>query len=439
MVFSSITFLYYFLPVVILCYFAFHKKCANAVLFIFSLLFYAWGEPVYVLLMIFSTVFNFIFGQKIEKSANAVRKRLLIFSVAVNFLILFYFKYSGFLLSILNSVFGCEIQINEIPLPVGISFYTFQTVSYIADVYMKKAKAQRNFVNFGCYIALFPQLIAGPIVRYNTIEEQLSCRRETLSKFGNGVSRFIGGLAKKVLIANNIGALWSYVSSLPAGEVSTFTSWLGIFAFTLQIYFDFSGYSDMAIGLGKMFGFDFDENFNYPYISKSVSEFWRRWHISLGTWFKEYVYIPMGGSRVKKGRLFLNIFTVWMLTGLWHGASFNFVLWGIYYGGLLMLEKTFLLKWLKKCSVFVQHIYTMLSVVLGWVLFASENLSYAFVYLKTMFGFGVSAFADSTAFYLLGSYLGVFVLGILGCMPYPKKLFARAISQCCVTVTTRAI
>ncbi len=424
MVFSSITFLYYFLPLVLLSYFALHKKCGNGVLFIFSLLFYAWGEPVYVFLMLFSTVFNYFAGLKIEKGTK--KKTILVVSVVVNFLILLYFKYFGFIISIINSIFGLKIAVKELALPVGISFYTFQAVSYLIDVYRNDAKAQKNFVNFACYITLFPQLIAGPIVRYNQIEEQLDFRRETTLKFGSGVSRFVAGLCKKVLIANNIGALWNSVSTLPLNELSTLNAWIGIVAFTLQIYFDFSGYSDMAIGLGKMLGFTFDENFNYPYISKSVSEFWRRWHISLGTWFKEYVYIPLGGSRVKKARMFFNLFIVWMLTGLWHGASYNFVLWGLYYAVLLIIEKTFLLKLLKKCPAIVEHIYTMLMVIFGWVLFASENLAYALSYFKTMFGFSQAGLCDSRFFYSLSSYVLVLVLAIAGCLPYPKRLFESA-------------
>ncbi len=425
MVFSSITFLYYFLPLVSVVYFAFHRFLPNGILFLFSLLFYAWGEPVYVFLMLFSTAFNYLAGLQMEKRGEKGRKFLLWFSVAVNFLILVYFKYAGFLVSIINSVTGLNFEIKELALPVGISFYTFQAVSYIIDVYRKSAKAQKSFINFGCYIALFPQLIAGPIVRYNTIEKQLSSRTLSLEKVIQGITRFTAGLCKKVLIANNIGALWSNLSSLPFSELSTLSAWLGIMAYTLQIYFDFSGYSDMAIGLGRIFGFEFSENFNYPYISKNVSEFWRRWHISLGTWFKEYVYIPMGGSRVKRGRMYFNIFTVWMLTGLWHGASFNFLLWGIYYGILLVIEKTFLLKRLEKCPVFVRSIYTMLAVIFGWVLFASPNLSYALSYLKVMLGFSAAGFADNRFLYALLSNLVVFGAGIAGSMPFAKQLFER--------------
>ena len=339
MVFSSLTFLFVFLPIVLLIYYISPRPLKNFVILLFSLIFYAWGEPKFIFLIILSILINYIGALQIVKNSSDTEKRKFIFItlLLIDISILFFFKYYGFIISSIGSLFGIDLVIRDIPLPLGISFYTFQQISYIIDVYTKKTKVQKNLINFGAYITMFPQLIAGPIVKYNDIEGQLKNRNENLTQFSSGVHRFIIGLGKKVLLANSIGALWSEIKVIPLNEISILTSWIGIIAFALQIYFDFSGYSDMAIGLAKMFGFEFLENFNYPYISKSVTEFWRRWHISVGTWFREYLYIPLGGN--KKGNLIQirNLFVVWFTTGLWHGASFNFIAWGIYFGVILFI------------------------------------------------------------------------------------------------------
>ena len=385
MVFSSILFIFAFLPIALGLYTLVPKQGKNLILLLVSLFFYAWGEPVYVFLMLFTIVFDFGMGIFMEKKPHLVRKRIFIFTVIVNLSFLFFFKYWGFLLDTINQLFSLSIPYTPLPLPIGISFYTFQILSYVVDIYLGKVPVQKNIVSFGLYVTMFPQLIAGPIVRYKDIDDQLSDRVMNQEKFGIGVERFIQGLGKKVLLANNIGYVWTLISAMDVGEMSVLTAWIGIIAFTFQIYFDFSGYSDMAIGLGKMFGFEFLENFNYPYISRNVSEFWRRWHISLGTWFREYLYIPLGGNRVAIPRLFLNLCIVWLLTGLWHGASWNFVIWGGYYGLILFTEKVFLNRLLEKLPTFIQHTYTLLLVVIGWVLFASPDMGFALSYLQVMF------------------------------------------------------
>lgn len=425
MVFSSLTFLFVFLPAVLLVYFAVPRQGKNAVLFLFSLLFYAWGEPIYVLLMIFSTVLDYTCGRLVEKFRGTPKQKIgLLISVIVNIGLLCFFKYSDFLITTVNGVFGWNIPTLNLPLPIGISFYTFQTMSYTIDVYRGEAKVQRNIISFGAYVSLFPQLIAEPIVRYRDIAEQLDSRAHSFDNFGTGVKRFVTGLGKKVLLANNIGLLWDSVSKTDAARLTTLGAWLGIIAFAFQIYFDFSGYSDMAIGLGKMFGFDFNENFNYPYISKSVTEFWRRWHISLGTWFRDYVYIPLGGNRRGLAIQIRNIAVVWLLTGFWHGASWNFVLWGAFYGVLLVCEKLFLLKWLEKAPAFVGHIYTMLTALLGWVLFAFDDLGQGFEYLKVMFG-GGAGLVSSGAMYQLLSYLPLILVCVIASTPLAKLLYGK--------------
>ncbi len=347
MVFSSLTFLLCFLPCVLLVYFLVPKKAKNATLFAFSLLFYAWGEPVYVGLMIFSTVLDYCCGRAVEKYRGTPKAKIgLLVSVIVNLSLLCLFKYTDFFIGTVNGILGCNIPLLNLPLPIGISFYTFQTMSYTIDVYRGDAKVQKNIIFFGAYVSLFPQLIAGPIVRYQTVADQVNERTHSFDKFGEGVKRFVCGLGKKVLLANNIGLLWSTVSK--ADGITAVSAWIGIIAFAFQIYFDFSGYSDMAIGLGKMFGFDFLENFDYPYCSKSITEFWRRWHISMGTWFRDYVYIPLGGNRKGLAVQLRNIAVVWLLTGFWHGASWNYMLWGVFYGAILIFEKFFLMNKLKK-------------------------------------------------------------------------------------------
>lgn len=425
MVFSSLTFLMLFLPSVLLIYFAVPRQGKNAVLFIFSLLFYAWGEPIYVGLMIFSTVLDYTCGWLVEKYRGTSKQKIgLLISVFTNLSLLFFFKYTDFFIGTINTVFGTDIAMLNLPLPIGISFYTFQTMSYTIDVYRGDAKVQKNILSFGAYVSLFPQLIAGPIVRYQDVADQLNERTHSFDRFGDGVKRFVTGLGKKVLLANNIGLLWDAISKTAAENLTTLAAWLGIIAFAFQIYFDFSGYSDMAIGLGKMFGFEFLENFNYPYTSKSVTEFWRRWHISLGTWFRDYIYIPLGGNRKGLPIQIRNIAIVWLLTGFWHGASWNYVLWGVFYGVLLMAEKLFLLKWLKKAPAFIGHIYTMFAVLFGWVLFAFEDFGKGVAFLKTMFGGGAGFISNSTLYQIL-SYLPLLIVCLVAATPLAKKIYGK--------------
>lgn len=400
MVFSSFVFLLVFLPIVLVLYYLCPAKLRNLILFIASLIFYAWGEPVYVLIMLFSTVFDYTNGRLIEKlksqDRNRAAKGVLIVDLCGNLAILGFFKYTDFVLETINSLSGAGIGLLKIALPIGISFYTFQTMSYTIDVYRGVVPAQKNILNFGTYVVLFPQLIAGPIVQYKTIGKELESRKVTVDDFAQGAFRFTVGFAKKVILANSIYGVWTSISQ--SQNISMATAWLGAIAFTFNIYFDFSGYSDMAIGLGRMFGFHFLENFNYPYMANSVTDFWRRWHISLSSWFKEYVYIPLGGNRKGMGMQIRNILIVWALTGLWHGASWNFVLWGLYYGLLLMLEKLFLLKGLNRCPAIVRHIYTLIIVVIGWTIFAQTDFGQLTEYLKSMFGIG-TALIDSDFLY----------------------------------------
>ena len=387
MVFSSLPFLFFFLPAVLSAYFAVPAKAKNAVLLAFSLVFYAYGEPVYLLLMAASILLNYTFGRLLGvfESSEKKRKAVLVLSVAVNLLLLGFFKYATLVVSTVKllPVFSF-LPDPQIALPIGISFYTFQSMSYVIDVYRRVCAPQRNIITFGTYVALFPQLIAGPIVRYADVEKQLQQRTHSWVKLENGVRLFLFGLCKKVLLANALGAVWEQCKASPGGN-TTLGAWVGILAFTFQIFFDFSGYSDMAVGLGKMFGFEFVRNFNYPYTADSITDFWRRWHISLGTWFREYVYIPLGGNRKGKARQCLNIFIVWGLTGLWHGASWNFLLWGLYFGILLTVEKFGLLQLLKKAPRALAHIYTLFFVVLGWVIFDFTRLQDMGAYLSTMF------------------------------------------------------
>lgn len=416
MLFSSITFLFLFLPVTVLIYYLVPQKTRNLVLLIASLFFYAWGEPVYVVLMILSILLNFFCGKDIgEKRADPVRaKRSLIFAVVMNVLILGFFKYYGLLMETLNVLFPYEIPYRELALPIGISFYTFQELSYLIDIYRGNAKPQQRLLPFALYISMFPQLIAGPIVRYVDIEAQLLNRVMSMRKFGQGVMYFIVGFAKKVVLADSIGALYEQITALPIGSFSVLTAWVGCLAFAFQIYFDFSGYSDMAIGLGKMFGFEFRKNFQYPYIAKNIGEFWRRWHISLGTWFREYVYIPLGGNKCPASRHLLNLLIVWALTGLWHGAQWNFLVWGLYYGVILILERYVWGRALGRLPAFVQHIYTFVLVLIGWVFFFSPSLGEAMDYLGVMFGAGASAWIDRQGFYFLLTHWLLFLLCVIG-------------------------
>lgn len=429
MIFSSIFFLFVFLPITLFLYYVVPWKGKNLVLLLCSLVFYAWGEPVYVLLMLFSILFNYLSGIEIDyyrTQNNPERlKRCFWFTVIVNLGILGFFKYYGFLIGNLNAVLPFDIPYRELALPVGISFYTFQTLSYIIDVYKGVVPVQKNFISFGAYVTMFPQLIAGPIVRYTDVDAQLSRRSLTLYKFGQGVSWFLRGLGKKVLLANNIGMTYDAIAAMLPGERSVLTAWIGCIAYAMQIYFDFGGYSDMAVGLGKMFGFEFVRNFDYPYISKSITEFWRRWHISLGTWFREYVYIPLGGNRVSKGKHIRNILVVWLLTGFWHGAAWNFMLWGVYYGLLLLVEKFFLAPKLSRLPGVVQQIYSFILVLLGWVLFFSPTLGAAFSYIGNMFGIGGHGLIDSTGlYYFTGSFL-LLAICFLCSTPWPWKKFKR--------------
>ena len=399
------------------------------VLLVASLIFYAWGEPVYVLIMLFSTVFDYTNGILIEhfqkKNCPGKAKVVLIIDLCGNLGILGFFKYADFFIGSLNTITGAGLSLLHIALPIGISFYTFQTMSYTIDVYRKVVPAQHNILNFATYVTLFPQLIAGPIVQYKTVAKELAHRKVSLEDFSEGAFRFSIGLAKKVLLANQIGSLWDTISQLH--QMSAATAWLGAIAYSFQIYFDFSGYSDMAIGLGRMFGFHFLENFNFPYMSKTITEFWRRWHISLSSWFREYVYIPLGGNRKGMARQLFNIMVVWMLTGLWHGANWNFVMWGVYYGILLMLEKLFLLKWLNKAPAWIGHIYSMFLVVIGWTIFAQTDMSQLTTYLKAMFGIGVRG-VDSDFFYFLSCNAVLLVLLVICSIDHRfwlKKLIAR--------------
>jgi len=392
------------------------------VLFIASLIFYGWGEPIYITIMIFSTIVDYSHGILIDKYRyNRQRTKLILLSsIVINLGLLCFFKYTDFFIQNINMLLNTNFSYLGLPLPIGISFYTFQTMSYTIDIYLDKSPVQKNIISFGTYVALFPQLIAGPIVQYNTIAHQLNNRKENISQFSQGIERFIVGLGKKVLLANNIGMLWDEIQGLPISDMTVFTAWLGIIAFSFQIYFDFSGYSDMAIGLGKIFGFDFLENFNYPYISQSITEFWRRWHISLGSWFRDYVYIPLGGNRVGLLKLFRNITIVWFLTGFWHGASWNFILWGIYFGVIIMLEKGFVLKVLSKVHPIIRHIYASFFILIGWVLFSFENIFRGLEYLKIMLGFKRLPIYDQQFLYYFTSYGIVLILLILCSTPILK-------------------
>ena len=426
MVFSGIAFLYFFLPATLILYFVAPKKLKNAVLLLASLVFYFYGEQMYVFLMIGNIVSSYVFALLIEKTRpRAASRAFLALSVMISVLTLGFFKYSDFFVESVNALTGASIGALGLALPIGISFYTFQTMSYVIDVYRGRAKAQKNIINLATYVSMFPQLIAGPIVRYTEIETALSERKITLDGFSSGVFRFAVGMAKKVLIADNLYRLTESFRASDAKSVAFY--WVYAVAFALYIYYDFSGYSDMAIGLGKMFGFTFPENFDYPYMSGSVSEFWRRWHITLGAWFRDYLYIPLGGNKVKLPRWIFNIFVVWMLTGLWHGASWNFVLWGLYFGVLLIVEKLFLSRVLKKLPRAISHIYLLLAVVLGFVLFNGESLAGAAGDIGAMFGAGkLPVWTGETGYYISG-YAVLLVLAIVGATPAVKTL-AKKIS-----------
>ena len=424
MVFSSLTFLFVFLPVVFIIYYAVPKRAKNVVILVSGLLFYAWGEPIYVLAMILSTFIDYTAGRLIDKYDDKpkIRTICLIVSLVMNIGLLGTFKYLGFLINSVNGWFGLSIPNPNLPLPIGISFFTFQSMSYTIDLYRRNIKVQKSAVSFMAFVTLFPQIVAGPIVRYEDVQNELDNRSVTEKMLGDGISRFITGLGKKVLIANNIGMLWTQVKGMDYGELSAVTAWLGILAFTFQIYFDFSGYSDMAIGLGKMMGFNFPENFNYPYMSHSISEFWRRWHITLGAWFRSYIYIPLGGNRKGLPRTIINLLIVWAVTGIWHGASWNFMLWGVYFGVLIIIERLFMGKVLEKIPSFFSWLYTFVLVVFGWVMFEAVDTSIVnigemfgqmFTYIGAMFGANGTVM-DNTATFAIVNYGVMFAVCILG-------------------------
>ena len=429
MLFTSMTCLFCFLPITLLIFYTVKDKYKNIILLLFSLFFYAWGEPKYVILMIVSIILNYFLARIIEyfqnKDSKTKSKIILILAVVINIGMLFAFKYFNFAINNINSIFNSNINIKNIALPIGISFYTFQALSYVIDVYRKNVKAQRNIIILGTYISLFPQLIAGPIVRYSDIEKELIYKRFSINKFYDGLKRFIIGLGKKVIISNNVALIADTIlNSAFLGEYGFFVTVIGILSYTMQIYFDFSGYSDMAIGLGKMFGFEFMENFNYPYISTSITEFWRRWHISLSSWFRDYVYIPLGGNRVKKIRWLLNILIVWILTGLWHGASWNFVLWGLFYGIILVIEKLALGKFIKKFPKCIQWFYTFILVNIGWTIFRTEgidNIIHLFSILTNVSHNNVLLFIREN--YILINYMPYLVLAIILSTPLVKNTY----------------
>ncbi len=432
MVFSSSVFLMAFLPLTLLAYFivpARMVKARNAVLLASSLVFYGWGEPKYIVVMLFSIVFNYVLGLIIGKYTGIDNKHrakpMLVLCVFGNLALLGIFKYTDFVLDTVNRLTAAGLTLPGIALPIGISFYTFQTMSYIIDVYRGKVEPQKNLITFGAYVALFPQLIAGPIVRYSDVAVMLAGRRTNLEQAAEGVRRFIIGFGKKVLLANQIYVVWMELSSME--NLSVAAAWLGAVAFTFQIYFDFSGYSDMAIGLGKIFGFDYLENFNYPYISRSITEFWRRWHMSLSSWFKEYVYIPLGGNRKGIARQLVNISIVWILTGLWHGASWNFVMWGVYYGIILIVEKMGLLKVLQKCPAVIGQLYSLILIVIGWVIFAIDDMGMVVSYIGMMFG-SSGCFTDDAFLYFIQSRVWLLIACVIGSTPLPK-LVCSAVAQ----------
>ncbi len=418
MLFSSIPFLYYFLPCVLLLYLIAPKRLKNTVLLLSSLFFYAWGEPRYVLLMAVAIIVGYVCGLGVSKSKNiAFRRGWLIACLVVTLGFLAYFKYADFFIESFNSLTGLGIPALRIALPIGISFYSFQIISYVIDVYRGDTPVQRNIVSFAAYVSMFPQLIAGPIVRYSDISREIDERRITLQGAAEGIRRFVLGLGKKIIIANVLGELCD--AFLASADRSVAFAWLYALSFTLHIYFDFSAYSDMAIGLGRIMGFSFPENFNYPFISRSITEFWRRWHMSLGSWFRDYVYIPLGGNRCGKGRQMLNIFIVWMLTGLWHGAAWNFVIWGLFFGILLLVEKLWLLRPLEKLKG-LRHVYVMIMVTLSFVMFNASGVSEGFEHIGAMFGAG-EGFISAEFIYYLRSYGLTLIIAILGAIPLVKK------------------
>ena len=421
MLFSSITFLYYFLPILLIIYLVVPSKFKNIVLLTFSLLFYFYGEPKYIVILLLSCFINYIAGVLIEKYRKQ-SKLLLILVISYNIIQLLYFKYTDFFIININTIFKTNIDLLRVIMPIGISFFTFQTLSYVVDVYKKEVYASKNFFDFATYVSLFPQLVAGPIVRYQTVAEELKSRKSNYQDFGDGVKRFVVGLAKKILIANVIGELCA--SLIDMESITVVSSWINAIGFTLQIYFDFSGYSDMAIGLGLMFGFHFLENFNYPFIAKSITDFWRRWHMSLSSFFRDYVYIPLGGNRVSKLKWIRNIFIVWFLTGFWHGAAWNFIIWGLYFAVLLVLEKKIWGKYLEKTKIF-KYIYTLFFVVVSFTIFNSNSLNEVMVALKNMFFLNNIEFINSETIYHIGNYMVILIIGAIASTPIFKNIFNK--------------
>ncbi len=430
MVFSSLVFIFVFLPITIAAYYIAPKSLRNVFLLIASLVFYAWGEPVYIVLMVFSILVSYTGGLLIDsyRKRRLIAQIFFITAMVINLGLLCFFKYYGFILANINHLTSLHMASAALPLPLGISFYTFQSISYLIDIYRGKVPVQKNIITFGMYKSMFPQLVAGPIVKYVDIFQELDRRNESLGLFGEGAELFIIGLAKKVLLANNIALLWKTINAMPMGELSVLSAWLGIVAFTFQIYFDFSGYTDMALGLGKMLGFHLPQNFNYPYVSRTVTEFWRRWHISLGSWFREYVYIPLGGNREGLVKQLRNLIVVWFLTGLWHGASWNFVLWGLYFGAFVTAEKLFLIRWLEHRPRWLGHIYTMLVVMVGWVLFEYESLGQAARFIGRLFGYGSPALWDGNGLYYLYTN-GVLLLVLALCSTPLAGALSRTVAR----------
>ncbi len=430
MVFSSLTFLFTFLPISLLLYYLVPYRFKNFILLITGLIFYGWGEPIYIVVMILSILIDYCCGLAMDRYDKhpTARRVILIVSVVMNLTLLGIFKYSSFFIDNINWIFGSSLQNPNLPLPIGISFYTFQSMSYTIDLYRRQIPVQKSFINFGAYVSMFPQLVAGPIVRYDDVRKELETRTINMPEIHDGVAIFIRGLGKKVLLANSLGYLWTTIKAMEISELSAATAWLGILAFSLQILFDFSGYSDMAVGMGHMLGFHFPENFNQPYNAQSISDFWRRWHITLGTWFREYVYIPLGGNRGGTGKTIRNLLIVWVLTGFWHGASWNFILWGLYFGLLIILERLFLGKLLQKIPVFFRIAYTFLAVVLGWVLFEFDQLPRVWSYLGAMFG-ATGRGIDSLFNYYGRSYLLLFLIGSVVAFGFSKKAISRLSSR----------
>jgi len=429
MVFSSLLFLFRFLPAVLIVYYLAGERYRNLVLFLFSLVFYAWGEPVYLILMLAAILITYTGGRLVdhfrEQDRDAEALLSMVISVCMSLSLLIYFKYADFAISSINSLTGADIPLLNVALPIGISFYTFQSLSYVIDVYRGDALVQKNLISYGTYVTMFPQLIAGPIVQYQTIDRQLRERHENAPECAEGICRFMTGLGKKVLIANNAGALWDYIRVMDPSTLPAAMAWMGIIAYTFQIYFDFSAYSDMAIGLGHMFGFTFLENFNYPYMAKSITQFWRRWHISLSTWFRDYVYIPLGGNRHGRKNLVRNMLIVWLLTGIWHGAAWNFLIWGLYYGILLIIEKLFLGERVAKLPSVVQHLYTLIAVVFGWLIFAYGDIASGTGYVRALFCLASNPAGGGETLYLLYNHGVLLAAAAVGCTDLPARTGRR--------------